>query len=230
MGIPKIAQFNTLYVNPLLLVNGENSILIDTGRKGHGEKILQKVKGKGLQPTDIKLIILTHTHFDHTGNVAYLKEKTGAKVVVHKNEKNCLEKGFTKIPRGSLPTTKVLSWLGRYPFFFIGKYKSAKADIVVDEKLSLTPWGINGYVLHTPGHTSGSMSVIIEKTIFAGDVFFNRGLKGVFPPFADNPQLLLKTWEKIFNLGVEEVWCGHGPRFKIEKAKETFLVIKNKKS
>ncbi|NQU87185.1 MAG: MBL fold metallo-hydrolase [Mariniphaga sp.] len=224
----KIIQIHSGFVTPILVVNGGNSFLVDTGRKAFGQKIIQAIEINGLKPTDIKLIILTHTHFDHAGNAALLKEKTGAKVVVHKKEKDCLEKGYMTIPRGTKPSTKRLSWLGRNIFRFIGKYKSVKADIVVEDKLDLTPWGIDGYVLHTPGHTAGSQSVVLGDAILAGDAFFNAGFEGVFPPFADHPKQLLETWEKIIELGINKVYPGHGSGFNIAKVKESFNAMKKK--
>jgi glyoxylase-like metal-dependent hydrolase (beta-lactamase superfamily II) len=111
-----------------------------------------------------------------------------------------------------------MSWLGRNIFSHIGKYEPVKADIIVEDFLDLSPWNIDGKILHTPGHTNGSISVITGNTIFAGDTFFNRGLKGTFPPFANNPIILLKTWQKLFDLGIKEIYPGHGPKFNVKKA------------
>lgn len=224
----KIISFRIGYSNSILVVNGENSVLVDTGTKNHGELLLQKVKSCGLNPTDIKLIILTHTHFDHTANTHFLKEKTGGQVVVHENEKESLFNGFTKIPKGTLVFTRITSWLGRSLAPFIGRYKPVTADIIVKNKLDLTPWNIDGYVLHTPGHTDGSLSVILGKKALAGDAFFNRGYHTIFPPFADNPEILLKTWQMLFELGIKEIYPGHGTNFKIEKAFSDFEKWKTK--
>ncbi|MBN1819349.1 MAG: MBL fold metallo-hydrolase [Prolixibacteraceae bacterium] len=224
----KIIQIHSGFVSPVLIANGENSILVDTGRKGFGNEILKAIISKGLKPANIKLIILTHTHFDHAGNARFLKEKTGAKIIVHKNEAKCLEKGYTIIPRGTIPFSKRMSWLGRNLFPFIGKYPSVKPDIIVENELDLADWGIDGKILHTPGHTKGSQSVLIGNSLLAGDAFFNRGLKGVFPPFADEPELLIKTWEKIFKLNINKIYPGHGAAFKIDRAIETYDDIKSK--
>lgn len=228
MESQKIISFRIGYSNSILLINGENSVLVDTGTKNQGELLLQKIIDCGLNPGDIKLIILTHTHFDHTANTQFLKEKTGAQVVVHESEKESLSNGFTKIPKGTLPFTKVTSWLGRNLVPFIGKYKAVKPDIVVKSMLDLTPWNINGFVLHTPGHTDGSISVILGKEALVGDTFFNRGYNIIFPPFADSPETLLKTWQMLFDLGIKEIYPGHGPKFRTEKAFPDFEKWKKK--
>ena len=216
------------YSNSILIINGENSILVDTGIKNLGKIVLQEIINCGLKPTDIKLIILTHTHFDHVANAHYLKEKTGAQIVVHENEKESLERGYKTIPKGTLPFTKISSWLGRNVVPFIGKYNPVKAEIAVREKLDLNPWKIDGYVLHTPGHTSGSISVIINKSAITGDTFFNRGYNIIFPPFADSPETLIKTWHQIFQLGITEIYPGHGNKFKVGKAFPDFEKWKKK--
>jgi len=223
-----LIQLEEGFVNPVLITNAENSVLVDTGRRRYGNHILRQIEKYTGKPDNIKLIILTHTHFDHAGNARFLKERTGAKVVVHRNEVEYLEKGFTPIPLGTSSLAKKLSWAGRNLVPFIGKYPSVKPDIIVDEKFSLSPWNIDGYVLHTPGHTEGSQSVILGNTILAGDMFFNRGIKGVFPPFADDPELLLKSWERIFDLGIEIIYPGHGAKIAINRAKETYLSEKSR--
>ncbi len=228
METQKIIPIQIGYANSFLILNGTNSVLVDTGNKNHGDFIIQKIKQHGLQLTDIKLIILTHTHFDHSGNAAFLKEKTGAEVVVHEAEKDCLASGFTPIPKGTLPFTKITSWLGRNLFSFIGKYNPVETDIVVKEQLDLIPWKIDGYILHTPGHSKGSMSVIFGEKILAGDAFFNRVINTRFPPFADEPKELLKTWQMLFDLGITEIYPGHGPKFDIEKARPDFVKWKKK--
>jgi glyoxylase-like metal-dependent hydrolase (beta-lactamase superfamily II) len=216
------------YVNVYLILNAQNSALVDTGNKNHGDFVLQKIKHYGIQPADIKLIILTHTHFDHAGNVAYLKEKTGAKVIVHETEKDDLSRGFTPIPRGTLPFTKITSWLGRNVVSSVGKYDPVQADIVVKEKLDLSPWKIDGYILHTPGHCKGSVSIILGEKALVGDAFFNRVFNIHFPPFADNPDILIYTWQKIFDLKINEIYPGHGPKFGVEEAIPYFKKWKKK--
>ena len=214
----KIIPIPVGYVNSYLIQNESHSALVDTGNKSHGDFILKKIKQLGLQPTDIKLIILTHTHFDHAGNASYLKEKTGALLVVHEAGSENLARGYTPIPKGTLPFTKITSWLGRNMLTSVGKYNRAESDITFTEKLDLAPWKINGYILHTPGHCKESASIILGEKVLAGDTFFNRVFNTHFPPFADEPEVLLKTWQMLIDLGIKEIYPGHGPKFKIEKA------------
>lgn len=214
----KVIRIPVAYANSFLLKNGSQSVLIDTGIKNHAAYILSKLKRHGLDPSDLALIIQTHTHFDHTGNTAELKKRTGAKVLVHEKEADQLAKGYTRIPDGTIFYSKYISRLGRKIAPSIAAYSPVEPDIVVSEKFDLGEWGINGYVLSTPGHTEGSVSVVIEnRAIIAGDCFFPVFPNSIFPPFGNDVALLLKTWKMIFDLDINEIYAGHGPKFSRER-------------
>ena len=215
---PKIISVKIGYSNSILLLNGANSILIDTGVKGDLHQFKMLFNKYKLKPTNIKLIILTHTHNDHTGNLIELVKLTGAKVMVHKNEFENLKTGFTPIPSGTRFYTKAIVFLGRKLKPRQASPEPFIADLTNIANYSLSDYGIDGEVIHTPGHTSGSQSVLIGKILIAGDTFFNVREKIVFPPFANNPQQVLKTWKALFKLGIEEIIPAHGKKFKVEKA------------
>lgn len=216
------------YSNSALIINGPNSILVDTGVKGNMKKFRVLIRETGLEPGNIKLIVLTHTHYDHTGNLKKLVKYTGAKVLVHINEFENLKNGFTPIPTGLGKYSGFISQLGRkiHP-----KYASPKpftADIINDDEFDLSDFGIDAKVISTPGHTNGSQSVLIGDKLIAGDTFLNLKSGRIFPPFANDPHVLLETWEKLFKLNIKTVYPGHGLPFAIEKAYADFERWKKK--
>lgn len=215
---PKIITLRIGYSNSVLIANGANSILIDTGVKGDLHKFKTLFKQNNLKPEDIKLIVLTHTHNDHTGNLNELAKLTGAKVLVHKNEFDNLKTGFTPIPLGTRFYTKAIVFLGRKLKPRHASPEPFIADFTNITNYSLSDYGIDGTVMHTPGHTAGSQSVLIGKTLVAGDTFFNVRGKIIFPPFANNSQQVLETWKVLFELGIDEIIPAHGKKFKVEKA------------
>lgn len=219
----KVVRIPVGYANVFLLINGNQSVLIDTGIKNHALSILSKIKKHGVEPSDLALIVQTHTHFDHAGNTAELKKRTGAKVVVHEKEADCLAKGYTRIPDGTNPYTGFIASLGRKVYPGLAAYRAVEADILVSDKYNLEEWGIDGYVLHTPGHTDGSQSIVLEnRLVIAGDCFFPVFPKSVFPPFGNDIPQLLKTWEQIFDLNINEIYAGHGPKFSRKRAEEYY--------
>ncbi len=175
-----------------------------------------------LKPSDIKLIILTHTHYDHTGNLKVLAELTGAKVLVHKNEFDNLKNGFIKIPTGQGKFLRLITEVGKAVYPRFASPKQFTADIINDDEFDLMKFGIDGKIISTPGHSAGSQSVLLGKTLISGDTFINIRNGKIFPPFANDPKTLLETWQMLFDLGVEEIYPGHGKPFEVEKAVEEF--------
>ncbi len=198
------------YSNSVLIVNGSKSILVDTGVRGHAKDFRFLFKQHGLTPNDIKLIILTHAHYDHTGNLHKLKKLTGAKVLVHKNEFENLKNGFIPIPNGQGRYSGLISKLGK---LITPKFASPRpfvADLINEEIFDLKDFGLDGKVISTPGHTTGSQSVLLGKNLIAGDTVVNFKNGKIFPPFCNEPVVLLQTWKKLLELEIEKIYPGHG--------------------
>ena len=217
----RVIQLHVGFTSPVVIASGGQYILIDTGVQGKMDEFMQQFKLHGITPAKIVLIILTHVHYDHTGNLEELKALSGAQVIVNQREAGWLRTGLMPIPRGTHFFSKMVVGLGN---FFMPGYASPRpfeADIFVDEHLDLSPWGFDAEIIHTPGHTEGSQSVIVGEKVIAGDCFFN--VKGIiFPPFADDTKQLLSTWQRFFEMGIETIYPGHGPSFNVERAKEVF--------
>jgi glyoxylase-like metal-dependent hydrolase (beta-lactamase superfamily II) len=206
-----VIQIHTSGSNAYLIKGDNGNILVDTCRWKHPRKILQTIKIAGLSPEDITLIILTHIHFDHVAGTAELKSICNAPVMVHSKEAYLLEKGLTNLPAGANPFSQWLSNIGNKYFPFIGKFPPSKADILVDGKYDLIQFGIDGYVLPTPGHTEGSISLILYAgEAVVGDCCIYAIEDFVLPPFANDLPLLLKTWNNFLELGCHTFWPGHG--------------------
>ncbi|MDB4584417.1 MBL fold metallo-hydrolase [Draconibacterium sp.] len=228
MNSPKVVSVRIVYANSILIVNGTNSILVDTGVKSNLQRFKTLFEKHGLSPKDIKLIVLTHTHYDHTGNLKELVKLTGAKVLVHKNEFENLKNGFTPVPIGQGRYSGLISKLGRKIWPTYASPKPFDADLINENEFDLADFEIEGKIISTPGHTNGSQSILIDKKLIAGDTFLNMKNGRVFPPFANAPKTLLETWQQLFTMNIEDVYPGHGPRFKIEKAYPDFKKWSNK--
>jgi hydroxyacylglutathione hydrolase len=198
-------------VNGYLVTAGREGILIDTGRKGKEQDIISALDRAGLSVRDVRLIIVTHTHYDHCGNLNVLKNMSGARILVHEEEAGCLERGYCEVPDGTLWLSKAISWVGRTLAKNTGHYEPASPDITVSARFDLQSYGIEGYVLPTPGHTSGSLSVVIEdRHALVGDTLFNILPHSTFPPFANDPETLLESWQTLLGTGCEFFYPGHG--------------------
>ena len=206
------------YSNVVLLKNSETAILVDTGVKGNLNHILHFLKHRNVTPTDIRLIVLTHTHHDHTGNLHELAAASGAPVLVHRNEFDNLKNGFTPIPKGMGFYTRFISGLGSMVVPRFASPKAFEAQLFNENEFDLKPFGIDAKVIYTPGHTNGSQSVLAGDTLVAGDAFLNLSNGIIFPHFCNDPATLLNTWKTLFDSEIKTIIPGHGKPFAIEKA------------
>ena len=182
-------------------------IIIDTGINFDRSRIEHALERKGIVP---EAIVLTHTHFDHAGNAAWLAREYGAEVIVQEAESDFLARGDTPIPSGTYPLTKGIVSIGRKigPAF---KYDPCTADHIFNDTFDLNRFGINGYVLHTPGHSPGGATIIIDDLFaIAGDSMIGTVPGSPFPPFADDVDELLRSWKKLLGTGCQAFLPGHG--------------------
>jgi glyoxylase-like metal-dependent hydrolase (beta-lactamase superfamily II) len=194
-----------------LIYRPGEAILVDCGNKGSEVKIIQDMTRLGLRPEDLRLLVLTHAHFDHAGAARRLKELTGCRIMVHSKEASRLKAGFTPIPAGTRWKARVLVALGRTFAKGLMKYPPAIPDLLVEESASLAGFGFKGRVIHSPGHTPGSMVLFMERgEMVAGDTLFGVPGKRIFPPFAEDRAELLRSWEMISRMDVKLFYPAHG--------------------
>ncbi len=219
MRLHRIATVSILpanMVNSFVLI-GERPVLVDSGIPGSAPKILAALAGEGFTPSDVSLILITHRHVDHTGSAAELKRATGAPVVVHALDAEWLTRG----EGGPRPPTG----LGGRFFDLTGvpgrPADPCEPDIVIDDGFELAPYGVpGGVVLHTPGHTAGSVSALLPNgDVLAGDlaiggISFLGGimLKGYArkPPYEDDPIAVRRSLIQLLDRGATRFHVGHG--------------------
>ncbi|MFP4164742.1 MAG: MBL fold metallo-hydrolase [Chitinispirillaceae bacterium] len=200
------------------LIRGKGNILVDTGIAGTERKVLNEIRNAGVRIEDISLVVLTHVHSDHTGGLYEIKKRTGARVAVHKSEA-----GFLK--QGRSADIKPSSFLGRivFPFLRNSSFRSVKPDIEIDEELSLDEFGIEGTVIHTPGHTDGSVSVMLSTgEAIIGDLFSGKGMKRKAgrPMFATSMEKLKTTLDKIMEHDPQVIYTSHGGICSVEAVRK----------
>jgi glyoxylase-like metal-dependent hydrolase (beta-lactamase superfamily II) len=204
-------RISLVNVSAYLIFRPGEAIMVDCGNKGSEVKIIEEMNRLGLRPAELRLLILTHAHFDHAGSAKRLKELTGCRIMVHHKEASRLEAGFTPIPSGTRWKARVLVTLGRTFAKGLMKYPPAIPDLLVEESASLVEFGFPGRVIHTPGHTPGSMVVFMGGgEMMAGDTLFGVPGKRIFPPFAEDRSGLLKSWKMISGLAVKHFYPAHG--------------------
>ena len=198
-------------------VKGEVVILIDGGFPHKLANFKDGLAKALIQPEEIKLIILTHGHWDHIGSTRDIKQLTGARVLMHEKDVHYLAEVKQTSPTGFTPWGKIMSALLNLitPFIHIPTFE---VDIVAgDEELSLSEYGIPGRLIYTPGHTCGSVSVLLDSgEVFVGCLAINLfplRLKPGLPIRGDDIQLVKDSWKKLLEMGAKTVYPAHGKPF-----------------
>ncbi|MFZ2339312.1 MAG: MBL fold metallo-hydrolase [Bacteroidales bacterium] len=195
--------------NVFLVTNGTKNILVDTGI-GLEWRLL-KLRLNKLTVYHIDCLILTHSHFDHAGNAARIRKAFKTPVIIHSKEAHYLASGTNTIPGGTFENSKAIVKMLSGIKSSIGRYRSCRHDILVDSVYDLKDFGVNAYIIHTPGHTAGSVSVIIEDEIaIVGDAMFGIFPGSAFPPFAEDPRQLIISWGKLLDTGCSLFLPSHG--------------------
>jgi hydroxyacylglutathione hydrolase len=210
-------RISLVNVSTYLIYRPGEAILVDSGNSGSEKKILDAMQELGLEPSMLKLLILTHAHFDHAGSAAKLKELSGCQVMIHTIDAKRLKEGYGPLPPGTRWKAKILVGLGRIFLQKLGKFPPVEPDILVQDNFDLTKVGFPGKVYHTPGHTHGSMVVLLEGgELIGGDTLFGVENKQHFPPFAEDLPALVKSWRMIRELPAKTMYPAHGKYFSFD--------------
>jgi glyoxylase-like metal-dependent hydrolase (beta-lactamase superfamily II) len=176
---------NVSGANSYLVVTEDTILVIDTGMPGNASKIIDFLAGLGRKPDEVEYIVLTHADIDHSGSAAELREITGARVAIHTGDAPALS-GERKLKEVKGILSPLLVLMSK-----IMKFRPVKPDLLLKEGDE-----IGGFkVIHTPGHTAGSICLYqLGRLIFAGDAL-RSDRKG-------NPRAMSKR----MTLDVEEAW------------------------
>ena len=196
----------SLLVSCHLLVAGGEAVLIDTGLFGEPYRIRRLMARLGLEPHCLKAVLLTHGHLDHAGNVAWVKQWTGAKLFAHPAEQAHID--------GFFPYQGVTRWCGRLERLgrALLRYRRAAIDEPLADGQVLPFWG-GLRVVHLPGHTAGHCGFLSERhgLLFAGDLFASYRSRASLPPpvFNTVPELIPASLEKARRLDLRGMVPSH---------------------
>lgn len=190
--------------NCYIVADGENAILVDTGSAAGLEKVIAECS-----KYKMKLIVLTHPHFDHAENAAAISERFDIPVAVNETDVELFEnydaqplKSYGLVGRIVLGISlKVLRNT---------KVRRPEKLIFVKDGDSLKDYGIDAKIVSVPGHTLGSIGVDVEQKHFlAGDALDNWIRPALGHLFCDF-DAIRQSARKIKSLGERTIYYGHG--------------------
>ena len=200
------------YSNAYLVV-GDRPILVDTGSRGDAPRIVAGCAAAGVKIRDVALILHTHVHSDHFGNTVDLAAEAGCPVAYHPGDSTIAIRGDNGPLRGVGLRGRILArLLAHLPF------RTCAADIDAEDGVRLDEFGIAGSVLHTPGHTPGSISVVLDSgDAIIGDVIMGGWAGGTIRPskpnfhyFADDLPTAMASVDCILAATSGRLFVGHG--------------------
>jgi glyoxylase-like metal-dependent hydrolase (beta-lactamase superfamily II) len=200
-------------VNCYLVETDTGYILIDTGSSNERANLEKELASAGCKPDALKLIVLTHGDFDHTGNAAYLCKKFGAKIAMHADDSGMLERGdmFWNRKTGNVFTRMMAPLLAAFSGF--GKSERCTPDLYVEDGYALSEYGLDAQVLSIPGHSKGSIGILTDDgDLFCGDLLENVD-KPALGSIMDDPAAANASVEKLKGLEIHTVHPGHGEPF-----------------
>lgn len=204
-------------VNCYLVKTNTGYILIDTGSSNQRAALEQELRQAGCQPGDLKLIILTHGDFDHTGNAAYLHQKFGALLAMHPADFDMIKRGDMFASRGNgNPIFKALAPV----MFRFGQSNRVTPDLKLTEEFDLAAYGLDARVISLPGHSRGSIGILTsDGDLFAGDLLENTK-QPALNSIMDDRTAAQTSVEKLKRLSIKTVYPGHGQPFLLDQLKD----------
>ena len=208
--VPGFYEVSLGMVNVFLVQSSDGLVLIDAGNPGSDLAIMEAVKELGKGPADIKHILVTHCHGDHTGGLAEIKRLTGAPVYMHPLDAEMVRAGKSRRPWAPAP-----GLITRIVFRLFVQSAPAEMEAVEVEYEIHDGEEIAGglSVLHTPGHTAGHLAFLGSHNgkgvLFAGDVASNMmslGLSVVYEELSEGE----RTLARLSGLDFDVACFGHG--------------------
>ncbi|MBT8401019.1 MAG: MBL fold metallo-hydrolase [Rhodothermia bacterium] len=200
-------------------------VVVDAGQPNRIQSFCRSLDRLGIRATDVNLILLTHAHWDHMGSAAAIKEYTGAPLAVHESEVDWVVDGSPPLPPG------ITTW-GRL-FMGVHRLFTPLIDVTATEveislsglTWSLEEFGVPGKVIHTPGHSRGSVSVVLDTgQAFVGDLAMNRfplTLRPSLSILGDDRGRIVASWREVLRHGVKTIYPAHGKPFPAKAIRES---------
>ena len=205
---PGVYQVPALGAKVTVIRSQDGAVLVDTGARGSWPLVAAGLRRLGLSPKQIRLVVLTHYHPDHSGALKKLVKDSGVAVAIHRTEAGFIN-GQEQAPNPF--TSPLLAGMAR-PFLPWLHTDPVPVDYALEDG-DILPFPEEVRVIHTPGHTQGSICLYLPShhLLIAGDALQNR-FRRLGPParrVTRNPQQATTSLEKLLVLDLETICFSH---------------------
>lgn len=223
----KITTITYSGVNCYLVRLDKGFVLIDTGFSKNREDIEKELESAGCEPGTLRLIVLTHGDFDHSGNCAYLREKYETKIAMNEGDTGMIEKGDLFYNRNVNFLNKIL---GKLLLLFLRASLKENdrftPDILVQDGYDLSLFGFDARIIGIPGHSKGSIGVLTNMgELFCGDLLQNKKEPEKNSMIVDD-EAFNKSLKKLEDLKINITYPGHGESFQMDQFMKKGLEVK----
>lgn len=190
--------------NCYIIEENGNAILVDTARPKYRDKVLLACR-----KTNIRLIILTHTHMDHCQNAAFISNELNAPIAICRTDEELIKNNMIQTLYAKTLAGKLVLFFSEKSFYH-DKIPVFTPKIYLQDGDTLENFGISAKIIGLPGHTNGSIGIDCGKEgILVGDALMNMFYPTVSMLY-HNYEQMLESARKISELGERIIYFGHG--------------------
>ncbi len=208
------------------VISGEHHVLVDTGPERARAELLAGLSSLGIGGGDLSLVLATHAHATSVGNARFMQREFHVPIAVHGADAPILASGLDRNVSLLDPIGRLMRWMGDT------RFEATPPDVVFGHTLALDAFGGVGTVVHTPGHTIGSVSVVLPGgDAIVGDLLMGGSFGGRLWPrlptrhyFAEVPRRVARSLALLNRLGVQRLHPGTGDVLLMEDVREAIIV------
>jgi hydroxyacylglutathione hydrolase len=207
---PEMVAINLGGVNCYLVKSPASFLLIDAGLSTQRKRLLQELHKAGCGPTDLKFVVMTHGDSDHAGNGAFLQKEFRVPIGMHPDDFGMVERGdmnWNRKPKADKMSFVMKIVGGMVRLVSKQRFDTFTPDVAVGDGYNLSKYGFDAEVVHLPGHSKGSVGVLLDNGyLFCGDFLYTApGMN-----FVDDAADRARSLAKLKKLGIKKIFPGHG--------------------
>lgn len=222
----RIHRIPGLMAYSYLIETSEALFLVDGGLIGTGHRILERIARIGRKPEHLRFALITHAHADHFGGLSDVQEASDCAVVCHPEHAGALRTGGNLVSPGLNVFARVYERIAHFALPKLELPKLRRVSSVGDGE-RLHDLGLPGTVLHTPGHSTGDLTLVLDDgSAFVGDLVQGPRIPGVLPPefsiMAVDEPAMFASWRALLASGAKMLYPGHGSIVAVDRILPVF--------